>query len=204
VLTSSPLTALSFWRRESEAEMSTTTQLMTADELLMLPRGRFRYELVKGELITMSPAGHEHGAVIMNLAAPLAMHVKANNLGTVFGAETGFKLASNPDTVLAPDIAFIRREQIERTGLSKGFGTGSPDLAVEVLSPSDRDAKVKAKVAEWLANGALAVWVVSPKLRNVTVYRSLTDVTILTENDELDGHNIVPGFRCRVAELFSE
>ncbi|MFL6210801.1 MAG: Uma2 family endonuclease [Pyrinomonadaceae bacterium] len=182
--------------------MSTTTQLMTADELLKLPRGRFRYELIEGELKTMSPAGEEHGAVIMNLAAPLAMHVKANKLGTVFGAETGFKLASNPDTVLAPDIAFIRREQIEQTGLSKGFGTGSPDLAVEVLSPSDRDVKVKAKVAEWLANGARAVWVVSPKLRNVVIYRALTDVTVLTENDELDGAEVVPGFRCRVAEIF--
>ena len=184
--------------------MSTTTQLMTADELLKLPRGRHRYELVKGELITMSPAGHEHGAVIMNLAAPLAMHVKTNKLGTVFGAETGFKLTSHPDTVLAPDIAFIRRERVEQTGLSKGFGTGSPDLAVEVLSPGDREAKLKAKVAEWLANGALAVWVVSPKLRNVTVYRSLTDVTILAEHDELDGQDVVPGFRCRVADIFSE
>ena len=87
--------------------MSTTTQLMTADELLKLPRGRFRYELVKGELRTMSPAGDEHGIVIMNLAAPLAVHVKTNKLGFVYGAETGFKIATNPDTVRAPDIAFI-------------------------------------------------------------------------------------------------
>ena len=182
--------------------MSTTTQLMTADELLKLPRGRFRYELIKGELITMSPSGNEHGAVIMNLAAPLTMHVKANKLGVVFGAETGFKLASNPDTVRAPDIAFISRARIEREGIAKGYGTGSPDLAVEVLSPGDRDAEVKAKVAEWLANGASAVWVVSPKRRTVTVHRSPIDIKVITEQDELDGEDVVPGFRCRVAEIF--
>lgn len=182
--------------------MSTTTQLMTADELLMLPRGRFRYELIKGELKTMSPAGSEHGAVIMNLAVPLGQHVKVNKLGVAFGAETGFKLATNPDTVRAPDIAFVRRERIPATGITKSYWAGAPDLAVEVLSPGDTNAEIKTKVAEWLANGASAVWVVSPKLRNVTVHRSPTDVTVLTEHDELDGQDIVPGFRCRVAEIF--
>ena len=182
--------------------MSTTTQLMTADELLKLPRGRFRYELVKGELKTMAPAGEEHGVVIMNLAVPLGQHVKANNLGVVFGAETGFKLASNPDTVRAPDIAFITRERIEREGISKGYGVGAPDLAVEVLSPSDRDVDVKTKVAEWLASGARIVWVVSPKRRTVTVHRALKDIKVLAAQDELDGEDVVPGFRYRVAEIF--
>ena len=99
--------------------MSTAARLMTAEELIRLPRGRHRYELVKGELLTMSPGGEEHGAIIINLAAPLALHVKANNLGRVYGAETGFKLESEPDTVLAPDIAFIRRERLG--ALSKGY-----------------------------------------------------------------------------------
>jgi Uma2 family endonuclease len=90
--------------------MSTTTHTMTADELLKLSRGKFRYELVKGELITMSPAGSEHGAVIMNLAVPLGQYIKANKLGIAFGAETGFKLATDPDTVRAPDISFVRSE----------------------------------------------------------------------------------------------
>ncbi|MBA3442791.1 MAG: Uma2 family endonuclease, partial [Pyrinomonadaceae bacterium] len=85
---------------------------MTAEELIKLPSGKFRYELVKGELITMSPSGSEHGATVINLTLPLGVHVKTNNLGVVFGAETGFKLASNPDTVRAPDIAFVRRERI--------------------------------------------------------------------------------------------
>jgi Uma2 family endonuclease len=188
--------------RESEAAMSTTTQLMTADELLKLPRGRFRYELVKGELNTMSPAGSEHGAVIVNLTVPLTQYVKAHKLGVIFGAGTGFKLASDPDTVLAPDISFVRRARVPAEGLPQSYSPGAPDLAVEVLSPGDREVKVKAKVAQWLDSGARPVWVVSPKLRNVTIYRSLTDVRVRDENDELDGEDIVPGFRCRVAELF--
>ena len=107
---------------------------MTAAELIRLPRGRHRYELVKGELLTMSPSGEEHGAVIVNLTLLLGQYVKANNLGVLYAAETGFKLESDPDTVLAPDLAFIRRE---RVGIrSKGYRCGAPDLAVEVLSPS--------------------------------------------------------------------
>ncbi len=182
--------------------MSTTTQTITADELLKLPRGEFRYELVKGELRTMSPAGEEHGAVIMNLAIPLGQHVKSNGLGVTYGAETGFKIARDPDTVRAPDIAFVRRERIEQVGIKKGFRDGAPDLAVEVLSPNDTYEEVSAKVEEWLAAGALAVWIVSPKRRNVTVHRSLTEATIFSEADELDGGEVVPGFRCKVAEIF--
>ena len=182
--------------------MSTITRPMTADELLKLPRGKFRYELIKGELLTTSPAGQEHGAVIMNLAAPLDQHVKTNKLGVVFGAETGFKLASNPDTVRAPDIAFIRRERIERTGIAKGYGAGAPDLAVEVLSPGDTAEEVSAKTAEWLNAGASELWIVSPKLRMVTAYRSLEDVSVFREGDELHGREVVPGFRMRVSEIF--
>lgn len=175
---------------------------MTADELLLMPRGRARYELVKGELITMSPAGSEHGAVIMNIAIPLGQHIKANGLGVIFGAETGFKISTDPDTVRAPDVAFIRRERIPESGLPKNYWPGAPDLAVEVVSPGDTFGEVSDKVEEWLAAGAGAVWIVNPKLRNVTVYRSLTDVLAISENDELDGQDVVPGFRCKVAEIF--
>ena len=182
--------------------MSTTTQTMTAEELLNLPCGKFRYELVKGELVTMSPAGSEHGVVIMNLAVPLGHYIKANKLGIAFGAETGFKLASNPDTVRAPDISFVRSERIPETGIPKSYWPGAPDLAVEVLSPGDTVAEVEEKIAEWLDAGAGAVWVVSPKLRTITLYRSPTDVVTLTEKDELSDQEVVPGFRCQVAEIF--
>lgn len=181
---------------------ATITKPMTADELLAMPDDDWRYELVKGELIRMAPAGSEHGEVAMDLAGPLHQHVKAHNLGKVYAAETGFKLESNPDTVRAPDIAFIRRERVEQIGRPKGFWPGAPDLAVEVVSPGDTVNEVEEKVGEWLAAGAGVVWVVSPKLRTITVYRSLNDIAVLTEKDTLHGGDVVPGFQIRVREIF--
>jgi Uma2 family endonuclease len=182
--------------------MTTTTQLMTAEELLKLPRGRFRYELIKGELITMSPAGSEHGAIVVNLTVLLAQHVKANKLGIVFGAETGFKIAENPDTVRAPDVAFISRERIPESGIPKEYWRGAPDLAVEVLSPGDAARKVEEKVNEWLSAGAKLVWTVNPKHKSITVHRATVEALTLSEDDELSGEDVVPGFRCRVSEIF--
>lgn len=182
--------------------MSTSTKLMTADELFVMPHDGFRYELVKGELRQMSPAGSEHGAIIVKITVRLGYHVESNNLGVCFGAETGFKLASDPDTVRAPDVAFVRRGRIPTDGIPKKFWPGAPDLAVEVLSPGDTFEEVDDKVEEWLTSGASAVWVVNPKRRSVSIYRSMTDVTRLSEADELDGGEVVPGFRCKVSEIF--
>jgi Uma2 family endonuclease len=180
--------------------MKAATQLMTAEELIKLPRGRFRYELVKGELLTMSPAGEEHGAVIINLALPLAQHVKSHNLGRVYGAETGFKLESEPDTVLAPDIAFIKAEHLG--SLSKGYRVGAPDLAVEVISPGESKSKIEKKVERWVQGGALAVWLVNPQSRTVTVCRLNAERMLLWEKDMLTGDDIVPGFSFPVSENF--
>src|SRR3954462_1936127 len=113
--------------------MSTIIELFTADQLLHMPSDDSRYELRKGVLIKMSPAGFEHGAIIVALAGLLWQHVRANKLGLVLAAETGFKIASEPDTVLAPDIAFVRQERIEQVGKTKKFWPGAPDLAVEVM-----------------------------------------------------------------------
>ena len=179
------------------------TKPMTADELLAMPDDGFCYELVKGELIRMPPPGFGHGVQTIKLTTPLDIHVTAHRLGVVCAAETGFLLAQNPDTVRAPDIAFVRRERIERAGEVKGYWIGAPDLAVEVTSPGDTKREVDNKVAEWLEAGARMVWLVSPKLRTVTVYRSLTNIVVLTEKDTLDGGDVVPGFQIRVAEIFS-
>jgi len=182
--------------------MTTTLQRSTASELFEMPDDGFRYELVKGELRRTSPAGWEHGVVVVNITLLLGQHVKVNNFGTCSGAETGFKIASDPDTVRAPDLAFVSRERIPEGDAPKKFLPFAPDLAVEVLSPGDTFSEVEEKVEDWLDAGARAVWIVDPKRRGVVVYRSMTDVTRLSEGDELEGGDVVPGFRCKVAEIF--
>jgi Uma2 family endonuclease len=185
--------------------MSTELQLMTADELLAMPDDGFCYELIKGELIKVSPPpGHEHGLVAMNLASPLHEYVKNKKLGKVYAAETGFLLERNPDTVRAPDVAFVTRERLEEAGPIKGYWRGAPDLVVEVLSPSDTLRRVERNAAHWLESGARRVWIVNPKLHTVNVYRSLTDIDVLTESDTLEGGDVVPGFQIAVAEIFAE
>ena len=183
--------------------MTTQTRPITADDLLRMPDDGFRYELVEGNLREMAPAGHQHGRIAINVSMPLAQHVKANNLGVVYAAETGFKLASNPDTVRAPDVAFVRRERVESVGDSEGFWPGAPDLAVEVVSPGDSYTDVEEKVFDWLDAGTRLVIVANPRKRLVTVYRSLTEVVVLTEADVLDGGDVVPGFTMPVKDIFS-
>jgi Uma2 family endonuclease len=182
----------------------TITKPLTADELFAMPNDGFRSELVKGELIRMSPAGDEHGEITVKITAPLFAHVSAHNLGKVYAAETGFIITRDPDTVRAPDVAFVSRQRIEAAGRIKSYRIGAPDLAVEVLSPGDSVRYVEGKVAEWLDAGARLVWVVSPKLRTVTVYHSLVGIVVLTEKDTLDGGDVVPGFQIAVADLFQE
>jgi Uma2 family endonuclease len=182
--------------------MSTTLQRLTADELFTMPEDGFRRELVKGELRKMSRSGSEHGAIIVNVTLLLGQHVKTNKPGVCFGAETGFKIASDPDTVRAPDVAFASTERIPEGSVPKKFWSGAPDLAVEVVSPGDTYGEVEEKVEDWLDAGTRAVWIVNPRRRNVSVYRSMTDVTRLSESDELGGGDVVPGFRCKVSEIF--
>jgi Uma2 family endonuclease len=179
-----------------------TTSLLTAAELLTLPTGMGqRYELVAGELRVMSPSGWPHGKAVGRLHTRLGSFVERNDLGIVFGAETGFRLASNPDTVRAPDIAFVSKQRVV-SAPREGFWPGAPDLAVEVLSPSDRTGEVDEKIAEWLAAGCQAVWVVDPKLQTVTIYHSPTNVTVKTSGETLHGDPVLPGFACSVEELF--
>src|SRR5215207_2425129 len=161
--------------------MLTTLRRSTASELFGMPDDGFRYELVKGELRRMSHAGGEHGAVVWNLSSLLGPHIKANKLGQGFGAETGFKIASDPDTVRAADIAFVRRERIPEVGIPKNFWELAPDLVAEVISPGDTYSEVLEKVEDWLNAGVRAVRVVDSKRRCVTVYRSATDVVRLSE-----------------------
>ena len=180
-----------------------TTQVKTtADELLRFPRGKNRYELIRGELKTMAPAGNEHGSLAAIVTGLLLVHVRTHKLGKVYAAETGFKLASNPDTVRAPDAAFISQKRLDEVGPVQGYWPGAPDLAVEVVSPNDLYTEVSDKVAEWLEAGFGMVVVVNPRNQQVVVYLSPTEVKVLGVDDTLDGGEVVPGWQLPIGELF--
>ena len=183
--------------------MDVVRQQATADELLHMPDDGFRYELVRGELRRMTPAGSEHGRITVRITWRLAKHVEENQLGTVYAAETGFRLATNPDTVRAPDAAFVSRERVEAVGEVEGFWPEAPQVAVEVISPGDSYADVEEKVFDWLNAGTKMVVVINPRQRSVTVYKSPTDIAALAEADVLDGGDVVPGFQLTLREIFA-
>ena len=184
--------------------MSISTTPVTAEQLMAMPADGWRRELVKGELIRMNPAGSEHGVVIAELTWMLGQHVRQHNLGRLFGAETGFVLARNPDTVRAPDMAFVRQERIAATGIPQTYFPGPPDLAVEVISPSDRFDDVDAKVDDWLSHGCQLVWVINPRRRTIAVYRSVRDTHVVGETDTLEAPDLLPGWRLSVAAIFPQ
>ncbi|NJK43664.1 MAG: Uma2 family endonuclease [Pleurocapsa sp. SU_196_0] len=179
-------------------------QLVTAEMLESMPHGEERFELVRGEIISMPPAGGEHGAITMDLAAVLAIHVKTHKLGRVFAAETGFILRRNPDTVRGADIAFISAARLETLGeLPKGFCPIVPDLAAETISPNDLYTDTHEKALEWLEAGTRAVIVIDPHKRHVTVYRSRSNIVVLEGDDILELEDVVPGFRLPVITIFA-
>ena len=183
--------------------MSTITQLLTADDLWNMPDHGGHHELVRGELRPLSPAGFGHGSVSMNLSAPLHQFVRARKLGIVVAAETGFIISRDPDTVRAPDAAFVRQERIPASGVPAKFWIGPPDLAVETMSPNDTVFEVDEKVREWLAAGTRLVWILNPRQQTVTVYLPDSTAKILAAGDVLSGADVVPGFVIAVAELFA-
>lgn len=174
--------------------------LMTADELLRVRIPGKRVELVRGVLLVREPAGARHGAVAMELARRLANHVHDRGLGTVYAAATGFALARGPDTVRAPDVAFISGPRLPDPAPT-GFPDLAPDLVAEVLSPGDRPGEVLAKVADWLSAGTRLVWVIDPGRRRAHVYRDDGTEQILGADQALDGEGVVPGFSCVVGEV---
>ena len=150
----------------------------------------------------MPPAGGKHGSVAMRVGSLLSVHVRANDLGEVFAAETGFILRRNPDTVRAPDASFIAKDRLPEGELPIGYLEIVPDLAVEVVSPNDTTREVWDKVGDWLRAGTRLVWVIDPASRSVTVYRSMDDFQILSEGDELVGGEVIPGFTGNLRDQF--
>ena len=181
--------------------LSAQPTLLTAEDLWKQP-DEYRYELVKGVIRRMPLAGFEHGIRSAKIGGRLDTHVERHKLGYVCGAETGFKIAQNPDTVRAPDAAFVRQATIDEQGISKGYWEGAPDLAVEVISPGDTYTEVAEKVDEWLNAGCAMVWVINPRRKTVEVYRSPEDMTVLREDGILEGGDVIAGFQCYVRDLF--
>jgi len=173
---------------------------LTADELLQLNIPDRRTELVRGRLVVREPGGYRHGEVTAAIAHALVAYVRPRDLGRVLGAETGFVLATDPDTVRAPDAAFIRRERAPDPPPA-GYADIAPDLAIEVLSPGDRPAEVLAKVADWLSAGTTLVWVVNPGRREARVYRGDGTEAMVAPDGALDGEDVLPGFTAPLALL---
>ena len=184
--------------------MTTQTQLTTANELLRYQGDGSRYELIRGELKRMAPAGNEHGFLAAVFIGLLITHVRTNKLGRVYAAETGFKLATDPDTVRAPDGAFVSQARLDKVGPVQGYWPGAPDLAVEVISPHDLYTEVSAKVAEWLRAGSKMVVVVNPRSQQVLVHAPDADVKVLGVDDTLSGGEVVPGWQLPIKELFRD
>jgi Uma2 family endonuclease len=182
--------------------MPRRTGPVTVDEFARIPDDDFRYELVAGVVHRMSPVGARHGLVTLRLGAAFTAWAERYRAGAVM-TETGFVLATNPDTVLAPDISFVRRERIPASGLPTSFWRGAPDVAVEVLSPDDRQADVAAKVREYLSHGVPLVWVIDPEAQTVTVHSAAAPMT-LTGGQLLEGDVFLTGFEIPVSRLFSQ
>ena len=152
----------------------------------------------------MPPSGADHGEVTNNFSFLLTAHIKAHSLGKVFAAETGFRLARNPDTVVGADVAFVAAERIPPAGSPKGFWEGAPDLAAETISPGDTLDEVEDKVAAYLAAGAKVVLVLNPRRKSITAHRARQNPTVFHAGETfVAGDDVVPGFSCKVDDVFS-
>ena len=181
--------------------MSTQIRPVTADELLRMPSD-VRCELIEGEIHEMSPGGRAHGRIASRFLGRLEPYVRENGIGEAYAAETGFRIETDPDTVLAPDAAFVNADREAQAEGDAGYFPGAPDLAVEVISPNDRYSEVATKVQKYLSAGTRMVVVVDPPKRTVIVHRSHADVLILKETDVFDGGDVIPGWTLQVSDLF--
>ena len=178
------------------------TGLMTAEKLLCLPDDGWQYELVQGKLIRMAPSSSRPAIVATRISTRVGVFVAGNALGVVGGADWGFRLTSDPDTVRAPDVAFVRAERLPPPAEREGTLRLVPDLAVEVVSPSDRMTEVREKVREYLEAGVRLVWVVDPRRETVTIFAADGTERVLRAGDTLDGGDVLPDFRLPVADIF--
>ena len=177
---------------------------MNVEGLYTMADDGLKHELQAGILLSEPRPGFRHGLVTATVTELLGRHVRLQALGVVLAGDPGFVLARDPDTLRGPDVAFVSKDRLPRAEDQVHAFEGAPDLAVEVLSPSNTRTAVHAKVADYLAAGTRLVWVIDPdpERETVTIYRSLLAPRTLSRDDELGGEDVVAGFRVTVAELF--
>jgi Uma2 family endonuclease len=181
--------------------VNTFSALSAADvERMSLP-GK-QVELVRGRLVVREPPGTRQGVIAANLGYYVSGFVRQHDLGVVCAQDTGFQITSDPDTVQAPDVAFVAVDRASRIP-PRGYAEFAPDLVAEILSPDDRPAEVLAKVADWLEAGTRLVWLIDPRRSAVHVYRQDGSLTVLGEHDSLEGENVLPGFAWPLAQVFA-
>ena len=181
-----------------------TKARVTVQELWRLGEGDVRRELVNGEVVEMAPVGGIHGQISSRISRRLAEHVERHVRGEVLVGDVGFvlNLPSDPERVRAPDVAFVSRDRLPGGRLPEGFLSGAPDLAVEVLSPTDNPLEVQQKIRDYLEAGARLVWLIAPQAKTVTVYRADGSARLLREQDHLEGEDVLPGLRIHLGEVF--
>ena len=180
----------------------TTPALLTAEDVAHISLPGKQVELVHGRLVVHEPPGTWHGKVAATLARCLGNFVAERDLGAVFAQDTGFKIASDPDTVRGPDVAFVAQQRLRQIP-SSGYADLAPDLVAEVLSAGDRPAEVLAKVADWLAAGTKLVWVIDPGRLEARVYRPDGSLSVVPADGSLDGEDLLPRFTCLLRDVLS-
>lgn len=181
-----------------------TTRLTTAEDLSLMPDDGWRYELIDGVPIRMSPVTWGHGELVTEFARHLGNHAAAYRLGRVASGDTGINIARDPDTVLAPDVAFVRADRLPSPAEREHFVAVIPDLVVEVISPADSPRHIAQKVQRYLAAGARLIGLAYAKDRRVVAHAPGQAPRDYGSGVVLDGGEILPGFRLALAELFEE
>jgi len=183
--------------------MSTTVaKLLTAEEFWLLPDNAMRRSLVRGEVVEKMPVGGEHGRLAVLFVRYLDRWAEAHDAGWV-GVETGFILAHDPDVVRAPDVSFVRKERLPAAGVPRAFWELAPDLAVEIVSPTETATEVRNKVADYLASGTLLVLVAYPARREIVAHTPDDLARTYRASGTLTAPDVLPGFAHAVADFFA-
>jgi len=184
-------------------EITPIAEMMTAEQLQHVHLPGKSTELVRGRLVVREPPGTYHGKIAGRLIIRVGAFVEAHQLGELFGQDTGFRIATSPDTVRAPDLAFITRDRLSLVG-RRGYPTVAPDLVAEIVSPDDSPGEVLAKIGEWLNAGVKLAWVLDPDRRTAHVYRPDGSLSVVEVGGALEGGTVLPGFLCPLQGLYQE